>query len=335
MAKTIKFNLVCDGKSIRTLEDLRNNFSIEDVLSYYKDGLLERWLRVRGFNEELKQLETVDKNDKLSIIIKSLIKIFNIEADESDIKKIICILQYQKEKELQLKKYEENRSAADKVITDYFDGYFRLVNEIIENEDMTKIKAALEEIDKNYYALFELDFRRLFYVAFEANRKAVFAMLMRENMRVKYIPEDKESIEINRNISLDMSTSTGILRSIFQKKQNGVANPDTNSYLAINKDTMYDYISGECNGYIDDMQKILGDNLKVFSGSTDGEWKVIEPKGKKYMILKMYYGSSYIRPAGKSDIKLEEYDVTGHFPIIDGIEYCSYYRNETLLYLEV
>ena len=33
MAKTIKFNLICDGKPVRTIEDLQENFSIEDVLN--------------------------------------------------------------------------------------------------------------------------------------------------------------------------------------------------------------------------------------------------------------------------------------------------------------
>lgn len=36
MAKTIKFNLICDGKSIRTIEDLQENFSVEDILKYYE-----------------------------------------------------------------------------------------------------------------------------------------------------------------------------------------------------------------------------------------------------------------------------------------------------------
>ena len=44
MAKTIKFNLICDQKPVRTIEDLQNNFSIEDVLAYYRNGLLTRWL---------------------------------------------------------------------------------------------------------------------------------------------------------------------------------------------------------------------------------------------------------------------------------------------------
>ena len=52
MAKTIKFNLICDNTPVRTIEDLQNNFSIEDVLDYYRNGLLCRWLKVRGYEEK-------------------------------------------------------------------------------------------------------------------------------------------------------------------------------------------------------------------------------------------------------------------------------------------
>ena len=46
MAKTIKFNLICDNTPVRTIEDLQNNFSIEDVLNYYRkhpDTRLGHW----------------------------------------------------------------------------------------------------------------------------------------------------------------------------------------------------------------------------------------------------------------------------------------------------
>lgn len=59
MAKTIKFNLICDNTPVRTIEDLQNNFSIEDVLDYYRNGLLCRWLKVRGYEEELKKVEEI------------------------------------------------------------------------------------------------------------------------------------------------------------------------------------------------------------------------------------------------------------------------------------
>lgn len=49
MSKTIKFNLICDGNPVRNIEDLRDNFSIEDVLKVFHNGLLVRWLGVRGY----------------------------------------------------------------------------------------------------------------------------------------------------------------------------------------------------------------------------------------------------------------------------------------------
>lgn len=52
MAKTIKFNLICDGFPVRTLEDLQNHFSVEDVLTYYHNRLLHRWLTVRGYTDK-------------------------------------------------------------------------------------------------------------------------------------------------------------------------------------------------------------------------------------------------------------------------------------------
>ena len=87
MAKTIKFNLICDGKPIRTLDDLRNNFSVEDVLSYFQNGLLKRWLNVKGFSEELKKVSAITSRDEIEIIT-ALIQIFGITTDMAD---MLCI----------------------------------------------------------------------------------------------------------------------------------------------------------------------------------------------------------------------------------------------------
>lgn len=43
MAKRIKFNLICDNKPVCTIEDLQDNFSIEDVFDFVGDMLLG-WL---------------------------------------------------------------------------------------------------------------------------------------------------------------------------------------------------------------------------------------------------------------------------------------------------
>ena len=84
MAKTIKFNLICDGKPVRTIEDLQENFSIEDVLKYYENGLLLRWLDVRGYETEYKKVSEIKETEALEIV-KELIRIFGIEADEKSV----------------------------------------------------------------------------------------------------------------------------------------------------------------------------------------------------------------------------------------------------------
>ena len=81
MAKTIKFNLICDEKPVRTIEDLQSNFSIEDVLDYYNNKLLHRWLSVRGYNSELEAVSAIYCNDPIEII-KELIRIFVVYTDE-------------------------------------------------------------------------------------------------------------------------------------------------------------------------------------------------------------------------------------------------------------
>ena len=98
MAKTIKFNLICDNTPVRTIEDLQNNFSIEDVLDYYRNGLLCRWLKVRGYEEELKKVEEIRSEDSMGII-KELIRIFEIPCDPAEVEKSIYILKYKVESE--------------------------------------------------------------------------------------------------------------------------------------------------------------------------------------------------------------------------------------------
>jgi len=100
MAKTIKFNLICDNKPIRTIEDLQNNFSIEDVLAYYNNKLLHRWLEVRDYKEELEKVRAI-MMDKPIEIIKELIKIFKVTTDDKKIEEGVYILEYlEKRKEL-------------------------------------------------------------------------------------------------------------------------------------------------------------------------------------------------------------------------------------------
>ncbi len=56
MAKTVKFNLICDGTPIRKIDDLRDNFSIEDILSFLTINSCIAGLRLEGMIIILKLL---------------------------------------------------------------------------------------------------------------------------------------------------------------------------------------------------------------------------------------------------------------------------------------
>ena len=84
MAKTIKFNLICDNKPIRTIDDLQDNFCIEDIFDYYENGLLLKWLKVRGYDKQAEEVSKIGEEESEKIISK-LIEIFEIEKTDREL----------------------------------------------------------------------------------------------------------------------------------------------------------------------------------------------------------------------------------------------------------
>jgi len=71
--KQIKFNLILDGKPVRSIEELQNNFNLDDILDYFFNGLLEKWLKVRKYNSFLEQVKKISVRIELVEISKKLI----------------------------------------------------------------------------------------------------------------------------------------------------------------------------------------------------------------------------------------------------------------------
>lgn len=306
MAKTIKFNLICDGNPVRTLEDLRNNFSIEDIVKYFNNKLLQRWLSVRGYHEELEKVEKLQGLDTLDLV-KELISIFDVETDPVSVEENTYIFQYKQETEQLLEEYRSSNFKVSEIIDDYHVGYVQMVETIIENkQDIARIKAAIKEINENYFELYQLDYHNLFYKLYNAAPLAVFVMLMNNKMREKYLP-------------------------IPSKQEDGTVIEDihNNRY----KKQIYSLICNLTSNY-NSLVETFGENLKVFAGVTDGYWKDVETNEKKYMILKMEVGN-YIRSTGNSGGDLNSEDINNKFMILDGIDYKSNNKNHKLFYIEV
>lgn len=322
MAKTVKFNLICDGTPIRTVEDLRDNFSIEDVLAYYDSKLLHRWLSVRGYDNLLKKVEEISSEDSMEII-KSLITLFEVEVDVKKVEESVYILQYNKEREELLSIYKKDEFKANSVVDDHQTGYTQLVDRIVDNaDDIAVIRAAITEMINNYYWILEKDHRNLFYKLYYKAPMALFVMLTHEETRKLYLPQMVTVTKTKDDGTEEVvETTTDVAKKYDDQEM---------TQLMSDKLAMYKLVCG----LISTAETILKDNLLSFAGVTDGYWKDIETKGKKYMIINMQSGN-YVRSAGKAGEELGYYDVLNGFIIIDGIDYKSNNATHKLLYMEV
>lgn len=309
MAKTIKFNLICDDKPVRTIEDLKNNFSIEDVLSYYSNKLLHRWLEVRGYSDELEKVNAITAEKDIEII-KELIKIFNVICDNKKIEESVYMLEYLEERQELCSIYDKENYKTKDIIKDYEMGYKHLVEDILENpDDVAKIKANISEMVTNYSWILELNHRELFYMMKDKSMLAVMCLLMNEQSRNYYLP-------VKISVKKENEDDTTILDT------------DIND----DKAEMFKLICEMIKS--SDFKKNLGDNLITFAGVTDSYWKDLEPKGKRYMIISMGSGD-FVRSSGLSGGDLSSSEILNQFVIVDGIDYKSNSRARELVYMEV
>ena len=189
MAKTIKFNLILDNYPVRNIEGMQEHFSIEDMLKYFKNGLLLRWLKVREYEKEYEKVTAIDKTLDNKAIMMELVKIFEIaDLDEGKIEQAIGILTYLEEEKKSSARYEKNVLVKKQIIKDYHIGYAELVKHMEKNKDnMAILKADAIQMEKEYFELFKLNHFALYFRLVETAPKAVFAILTRDVFRNYWI----------------------------------------------------------------------------------------------------------------------------------------------------
>lgn len=313
MAKTIKFNLICDDKPVRTIEDLQDNFSIEDVLKYYQNGLLLRWLKVRGYEEEYEKVSQINESETLEIV-KELIKIFDVETDDKKVEEGVYSIQFFQERNRRHEEYRQENYMTQRIIADYQSGFNQLINIIVYNPyDVAKIKAAVNELMSGFKWAMDLYHEELFWKLREISPLAIMCFLMNDEARQYYLP-----MPINPYFEAYMQSDNA--RKVDYENNNA------------RKRRMYDAICRMLK--TNDFVSKLGENLHVFAGETAGYWKDLESKGKKYMIISMELGD-FVRSAGVQGGDLNSTDIENKFVILDGIDYKSNNSNHQLCYMEV
>ena len=87
MRKKIKLPLeMADGVKVRTLDELKDNWSLEKVVENYLNGRLVTWLNDRYYTELAEQVSALAEVQDNTALQKELCKIFDVDfADEEDI----------------------------------------------------------------------------------------------------------------------------------------------------------------------------------------------------------------------------------------------------------
>ena len=79
MAKTFALELK-DGIEVKTIEELRENFDLEKVVEYFKDGKLLEWLEDHFYDDEAEAIEAIEVDDKNAP--QKICAALNVECDE-------------------------------------------------------------------------------------------------------------------------------------------------------------------------------------------------------------------------------------------------------------
>ena len=204
MAKIPKFNLTMDGELVRSIEELQNNFSVDDILDHFESKRLHKWLKSRGFTDYLTKVEAIEYDDKTASI-KPLMDIFEIDYSDEDLSNILDQLKYvpTTASHTALVPVSTAQAASEKfpvaplskevsgsVNLDYeSQKYDELVNEIINDpENLELIKKNIDLLASKYYAFYSIDALYLFYTLSKHSHLALFAILDNPKAIKPYLP---------------------------------------------------------------------------------------------------------------------------------------------------
>jgi len=299
MAKTIKFNLIMDGNvSVRNIEGLQEAFCIEDLLKYFKNGLLERWLKTRGL-VELDKVKSIDKNEDDISIAKQLIKIFDIESDDKAIEEELAILRYSEQEKEQLELYEKSKHKRELVIKDYMDDYNALIKNICSHKDnWLQLKADVTELQSKYSALVMLLHDKLFAQLKDEAPMSIIVMLV----------NDKESM----------------FRKLWLQ-ESGYDSDNAEAYK----------IKSEIDNMLKPsrLREILGDKLIRACKNTNGNWR--DEKDKDVAVLNITAKELVVRNWDKRGEELGKDEVNGNLPLLKGLQFQCSSDTAQLYYVEV
>ena len=178
-----KFYLKINGVSIADLEDLRAHFVRDEVLGYYRDGSLRRFLDFFPAEKVLTDaLDALDPDMAEDDLWAALCGIFGAGEPAEEPAAAPAAPPAPEPGPDEAPPLEDG--LRDKIIRDYLDGYTALMAQMVAHrDDFAALYKDARQLEETYLPLFRLQCRELFPQLKQEAPKAIFAIAARDTLR--------------------------------------------------------------------------------------------------------------------------------------------------------
>lgn len=257
----LKFNLLIGGKECRTLEEVKENFNIDDIKKYYDSDLLERWLLNNDYKDLCYEIQALKSKVDIHYMPACVLSHINIKQELKDI-----FFQEHKKNETvssfvsitsNYKDYYnyndyKNYSTAD----EYFNNYKKIVNVII-NDSTDYIKSYIDLLAERYSYFFCYDYKNFIKKIMEnKNYYALFCMFYNDFMRYYLKEDDNVSNFINEKIIKNISEKVNNDFSYVKYYSKSESNSDGHFIEISNKECIILFIENASVTSINNKEKV-------------------------------------------------------------------------------
>ncbi|NEO37942.1 MAG: hypothetical protein F6J90_17045 [Moorea sp. SIOASIH] len=310
MAKTIKFSLILDNTPVIDLDGVRENFNIDDILRYYKSGLLQKWLAVRGFTDTLSRLEDISAESDLEIS-KELVKIFEMEIEATKLEESLYSIQFHEEWQNKVNDYAKNNFNRKAIINDYHQGYDALLKGMLQApDDIALIKSSMAQIAKNYLWIFKYHLPCFYDEFIEKVPLSIFVSFMNPSLR-KLLLESEVMAERLENLTSKINPNTA----------NKISDDFTKDHNLFDRQSILNR---------------LGINLKPIKhkADTNHRWQQLVSSDKKCLIIDLTERDNVMVSHSDPNLKSHQFkkqDAVGK--ILNGLRFYSYRSDDYVEYI--
>lgn len=337
MSKKIKFDLLFkDEIRVTNVSELRDNFYIDDILNYYQNGTLYRWLINLGEEELAEKIQNITNDVTLEELITQLAETFSLKSSSDEIKAATYAYQYVKNT---VGSDDNQSSNVDiKAIHSYIDGYNKLLEEMKTTKNLKILVSQAQQLMEFYQDIFDLTATNALNLLKE-NDLAIVACLTERDIREKWenLKETNKKIralivKLKERIygehgNREVTTYEQI--SPYKDQNVLVIKGDEIGYKRLNKNILQASISGrfmsdEYYYSIFDESPVDG-YLHVIRLAMSNEWTMVEPNNKKILLLSPSESQKsrtkiFVRGKNLPENGVLVSEFNSEFPMLDGLE---------------